>query len=187
MAADIEWHTEQRKLSDLAEWPKNPRQLSDHDAEEIKRSIARFGLADPLVVNANDQIIGGHQRKRIMLLMECYGHDALVDVRIPSRELTEKEAEELGIRLNRNLGEFDFDVLANEFDLDDLLDWGFEEDELLGLDYENPRLRETVVPLESREMMRILVSIPLDEAINARSLCEVLAAIPGSEVDYGSN
>jgi len=115
MTADIDWHTEQRKLADLTEWPKNPRQLSDRDAEEIKRSIARFGLADPLVINADDQIIGGHQRKRIMLLMERYGNDALIDVRIPSRQLTEREAEELAIRLNR------------EFDLDDLLGWGFTE------------------------------------------------------------
>jgi len=137
VAADIDWRTEQRKLTDLAEWTKNPRQLSDRDAEEIKRSIARFGLADPLVVNADNQIIGGHQRKRIMLLMEHYGHDALVDVRIPSRQLTDREAEELAIRLNRNSGDWNFDTLANEFDLDDLLDWGFTEHdfELAGVDF----------------------------------------------------
>jgi hypothetical protein len=123
----IEWTTEQRKLKDLAEWPKNPRQLSQHDAEHIQRSIDKFGLADPLVVNADGRIIGGHQRKRIMLLMDEYGEDAVIDVRIPSRQLTESEAEELAIRLNRNSGNWDWDILENEFDVDMLLDYGFSE------------------------------------------------------------
>jgi hypothetical protein len=126
----IKWTTEQRKLKDLAEWPKNPRQLSQHDAEHIQRSIDKFGLADPLVVNADGRIIGGHQRKRIMLLMDEYGEDAVIDVRIPSRQLTESEADELAIRLNRNSGEWDFDILANEFNVDELLDWGFSQFDL---------------------------------------------------------
>jgi hypothetical protein len=129
----ITWTTEQRKLGDLAEWEKNPRQLSQHDAEQLRQSIERFGLADPLVVNADGQIIGGHQRKRVMLLMEERGPDTLVDVRVPSRPLTEREAAELNVRLNRNAGDWDWDVLANEFETGDLLDWGFTEFEL-GLD-----------------------------------------------------
>lgn len=123
----IQWTTERRKLGDLAEWDKNPRQLSKHDAEHIRRSIEQFGLADPLVVNADGQIIGGHQRKRILLALQEYGPDAEIDVRVPSRPLTKDEAAELNVRLNRNSGEWDWDVLANEFNLDDLLDWGFTE------------------------------------------------------------
>ena len=123
----IEWRTEQRKLRDLVEWEKNPRQLSHHDAEHIRRSIEKFGLADPLVINIDGQIIGGHQRKRIMLALEAYGPDAIVDVRIPSRALVKREIEELNIRLNRNTGEFDFDILANEFNMTDLLNWGFTD------------------------------------------------------------
>ena len=182
----ITWTTEQRKLGELREWDKNPRQLSKHDAEQIAKSIETFNLADPLVINTDNQIIGGHQRKRVML-DNGYKPTDLVDVRVPSRELTERELEELSVRLNRNVGEFDYDILANEFELGDLLDWGFQEDDLLGVDYQNPRLRETLVTLRPRKMMRILVSIPLDEAINAKVLCEQLAALPGAEVDYGSN
>lgn len=130
MNSSIIWTNEKRRLCDLADWPKNPRQLSRHDAEHIRRSIHKFGLAAPLVVNADGQIIGGHQRKRIMLLMEAYGEDAEVDVRVPSRQLDEDEAAELNIRLNRNVGEFDWDKLANEFDIDDMLDWGFTDFDL---------------------------------------------------------
>ena len=49
---------------------------------------------------------------------------------IPDRLLEEKEVEELMIRLNRNHGEFDYDVLANVFDIPCLLDYGFNVDEL---------------------------------------------------------
>lgn len=126
----IAWHTEQRKLSDLVEWDKNPRQLSDHDKEHIEISLDKFGLADPLVINLDGQLIGGHQRKKIMLAMEQYGTNVEIDVRVPDRQLTEAEAAELNIRLNKNTGEWNFDVLGAEFKLDDLKEWGFSELEL---------------------------------------------------------
>ena len=122
MADKITWTTEQRKLGDLKAWEKNPRQLSDHDAKNIKQSMETFGLADPLIVNTDNTIIGGHMRKRVI-----GDNDRVVDVRVPSRQLTDREVEELNIRLNRNSGEFDFDILANEFEVGDLLDWGFTE------------------------------------------------------------
>jgi DNA modification methylase len=125
----LTWHTEKRRLGDLIEWDKNPRQLKEHDAEHLKKSLDNFGVADPLIINTDNRIIGGHMRRRIML-QSGYKPDDLVDVRVPERELTEREAEELAIRLNKNTGDWDFDALANNFELDDLLDWGFDKQEL---------------------------------------------------------
>jgi hypothetical protein len=125
---DITWTTEQRKLSDLIEWDKNPRTLSKHDGDHLKKSITKFGLADPLVINLDNHLIGGHQRKHIM-----GDPNQIVDVRVPSRQLTVEEAEELGIRLNANQGKWDFDILANQFETPDLLEWGFTEFQL-GID-----------------------------------------------------
>jgi len=126
----ITWHTEKRKLSDLIEWGRNPRQLSKHDAEHIKRSLEKFGVADPLVVNTDNLIIGGHQRKRILQMIAEADPNYEVDVRIPDRTLTDEEVAELNIRLNKNSGSWDWDVLANEFELPDLVEWGFEPFEL---------------------------------------------------------
>jgi len=57
-------------------------------------------------------------------------------VRVASRALTEKEREKLTVYLHKGAaGDWDFDVLANEFELDDLLEWGFNENELIGLDF----------------------------------------------------
>ena len=40
----LTWHTEKRRLGDLIEWDKNPRQLKDHDAEHLKKSLDNFGV-----------------------------------------------------------------------------------------------------------------------------------------------
>ena len=45
-------------------------------------------------------------------------------------DLTLDEEKELNIRLNKNVGEWDYDSLANYFDVDDLMDWGFADNEL---------------------------------------------------------
>ena len=134
MAEKITWHTEQRKIGDLVEWDKNPRQLSKHDAEHLKKSLDGFGFADPLIINVDNHIIGGHMRRRVML-QDGYKPNDLIDVRVPDRALTEREAEELAIRLNKNSGAWDFDALANGFEMDDLIEWGFSDDELKGLDF----------------------------------------------------
>lgn len=125
----LTWHTEQRRLGELIEWDKNPRQLTNHDAEHLKKSIDNFGVADPLIINTDNRIIGGHMRRRIML-QNGYKPDDMVDVRVPDRALTERESEELAIRLNKNSGSWDFDALADVFELDDLLEWGFDRREL---------------------------------------------------------
>jgi len=49
---------------------------------------------------------------------------------VPNRKLTDKEFKEYNVRSNKNSGSWDFDILANSFELPDLLEWGFEEKEL---------------------------------------------------------
>ena len=131
----ITWTTEQIRLGELIEWEFNPVKLSEHDAKQIQISIEKFGLVLPLIANKpNDdnpgrRLIDGHQRKTILLYSEIATLDTLLDVRIPSRKLTDKECDELSIRLRKNTGEFDFEILS-KFDTADLLDWGFREFEL---------------------------------------------------------
>jgi hypothetical protein len=153
-SAKLTWHTEQRTLGELIEWDRNPRQLNQHDAEHLKKSLDAFGVADPLMVNTDNKIIGGHMRRRVML-RSGYRPDDVVDVRVPDRELTDREAEELAIRLNKNSGSWDFDALANNFELDDLLDWGFEKREL-DLDLWADEAPEDVEPqIDKAEELRV--------------------------------
>lgn len=128
MSEGITWANERRRLGDLREWEDNPRLLMEHDANELDKSLAKFSLADPLIINLDNTLIGGHQRRR--RLIEKHGLDYEVDVRVPSRMLTPAEMRELAIRLNRNQGKWDNDILADRFDFGELLDFGFTEKEL---------------------------------------------------------
>lgn len=122
----MKWKLETRKISTLTPHPLNPRRLSKHDGEHLQKSLDKFGLCEPIVINRDGVIIGGHQRVATLKRMG----KKEVEVYVPERDLQEGEVRELNIRLNRNSGEWDFDILANGWDLDNLLSWGFLESDL---------------------------------------------------------
>jgi len=128
LAKKITWQLKTYKLADLTDYFKNPRHITETEFKQLKKSLDTFGLIDKPIVNldAGNTIIGGHQRKHVL---EASG-ETECECWVPDRELTEREVEELNIRLNKNTGSWDFDTLANEFELDDLLDWGFDKGEL---------------------------------------------------------
>jgi len=121
----IEWHNEKRKLKDLKPFEGNPRKATEKEVQDLNNSLTKFNLADPLVINTDNTVIGGNFRLKIL---KEKGIEE-VDVRVPNRTLTRKEAEELNIRLNKNSGEWDYDILAN-FDEDLLKETGFKDEEL---------------------------------------------------------
>ncbi len=124
----INWTLQQFNIDELTDYYKNPRSLSEKEFKQLKTSLDKFGMIDKPIVNADSlhTIIGGHQRKHVL---EASGVKE-IECWIPDRELSDKEVEELNIRLNKNTGSWDFDTLANEFELDDLLEWGFDKHEL---------------------------------------------------------
>ncbi len=81
-------------------------------------------MVDPIIVNSDNTVIGGHQRLKIIKEL---GATEVPTVRL---NLSKEDEKELNIRLNKNTGEFDLDILANNFDIDELKDWGFKEIEL---------------------------------------------------------
>jgi len=153
----VEWKLKKVKVSALKEWKKNPRKLIEKKLQDLQNSIAKFGVAQPIVVSTDLTICGGHGRKKVLEKMGIKE----VDCYIPNRELSEKEFEELNIRLNKNIaGEFDFDILANEFELDELIEWGFDgkdfEIKLEDEEEEKPKnyLLEIMFPNDT-EMMNV--------------------------------
>ena len=120
----------QRDIDSLIFAEYNPRQLTKDQHQHLKDSIQRFGLVDPILVNKHkdrkDIIIGGHQRVRV-------AKDLDID-KVPCIELslTYEKERELNVRLNKNSGSWDYDVLANMFEMEELQDWGFDESQLAG-------------------------------------------------------
>ena len=102
----------------------NPRQISKKQYNDLKDSIVKFGLVDPIILNKDFTVIGGHQRLKVCKQLKYKDIDCVV------LDLTKEEERELNIRLNKSGGEFDMDILANEFEIEELKDWGFKEIEL---------------------------------------------------------
>lgn len=106
----------------------NPRKHDSAATEQLKQSIKKFGLVDPIIVNSASNrygiIIGGHFRWEVAKKL---GYDTIPVVYVDIPDL-EKE-KELNLRLNKNTGEFDWDLLA-KFDESFLVDIGFSSGEL---------------------------------------------------------
>ena len=126
---NIIWTNERRKLKDLKPWERNPRQITKDQAKRLVESFDEFGQVETIAIGPNNEVYNGHQRLNV--LKDKYGEDYEVEVRVSSRELTEKQREKLTVYLHKGAaGVWDFDTLANEWELDDLLDWGFDKHEL---------------------------------------------------------
>ena len=126
----ITWRNDTRKLSDLIPWDSNPRFINDAEAQRLNESLDEFGQIQTIAIGPDDEIYDGHQRQLVWAASQRFGPDYVVDVRVASRALTTRERQKLVVMLHRGtMGAFDFDMLANEFDIDDLLDWGFNESE----------------------------------------------------------
>src|SRR3989344_9263353 len=109
--------------SDLKKAGYNPRKWDSEAAKQLSESIKRFGLIDPLIVNSapnrKNVLIGGHFRLEVAKKL-CIKEIPVVYVNIPD---INKE-KELNLRLNKNVGEFDWNLLA-EFDESFLAGVGF--------------------------------------------------------------
>jgi ParB-like chromosome segregation protein Spo0J len=115
---------ESKLITELKPATYNPRQISTKQYNDLKASIKKFGLVDPVIVNKDNTVIGGHQRLKICKELKYIEIDCIV------LDLSKEEERELNIRLNKNTGDFDLDVLANEFDIEELTDWGFKHIDL---------------------------------------------------------
>lgn len=62
----MKWKTQKIKVSNLKEFEKNPRKMTKKGLSDLKKSIQKFGLAEPIVVNTDMTICGGHGRLQVL-------------------------------------------------------------------------------------------------------------------------
>jgi ParB-like chromosome segregation protein Spo0J len=120
---EITWTEQKRKLKDLSVYERNPRRISKIAFEKLKESLRLSGYNSRLLINLDNTVVSGHQRIRALKELGV----SEIDVLVPNRLLTPKEFERVLITSNISAGEFDMDLLANEFDADELIDWGMDE------------------------------------------------------------
>lgn len=106
----------------------NPRKWDKKAESGLKESIKRFGMCDPIIANgANNRlniVIGGHFRLHVAKILG-FKDVPVVYLNIPDI----KKEKELNLRLNRNTGEWDLDLLKT-FELEMLMDVGFDDNDL---------------------------------------------------------
>jgi ParB-like nuclease domain len=124
---NMKWTNEQRTIDSLRDYPNNPRTAEPKGMANLKQSIESVGYVEPIAINTDGTILSGHRRKEIL---ERLGMTE-VDVRVPERILSETECKEVVIRLNRNIaGVWNMESLTADFEVDELMDWGFTDFEL---------------------------------------------------------
>lgn len=113
-----------RKLSDIKPNPNNPRSIKSEKFKKLKQSIKDFPEMlelRPIVVDEHDVILGGNMRYNA--LKELKVEEVPV---IKATDLTDEQKRQFIIKDNVGFGEWDWDLLANEWDIDALQDWGLE-------------------------------------------------------------
>lgn len=152
------WTTEKRNVKALIPLPYNPRKLTDKQRKDLEESLTKFNLVEIPAINLDNTIIAGHQR--LMILSALGRGDEEIDVRVPNRILTVAEVKEYNVRSNKNSGEWDVETLKANFDLSELLQWGFDHESFMDLGLEIPRFQPVGAEEQPRLDLKKTVTCP---------------------------
>ena len=115
---------EKIKINEVKTNPKNPRLIKDDKFKKLVKSIQDFPQMlelRPIVVDENNIVLGGNMR------LKACKEAGLKEVFIVKAEnLTEQQKDEFIVKDNVGFGEWDWDILANEWDVELLNDWGLD-------------------------------------------------------------
>ncbi len=126
--AKLTWRTEQRRVKDLLPFKQNPRKMSSKQQEDLIKSFKKFDLVEIPAIDTQDRILAGHQRCAVLQLLDR--GEEMIDVRVPSRDLTDSEYKQYLLISNKVHGDWDEEILSEYFETDLLLESGFNQEEI---------------------------------------------------------
>tara|TARA_R110001599_G_C12183410_1_gene654258 strand:+ start:35 stop:613 length:579 start_codon:yes stop_codon:yes gene_type:complete len=112
------------KISKIKSNPNNPRVIKDYKFKKLMNSIVDFPdmlKLRPIIVDENNIILGGNMRYKACLEL---GHKDVWAVM--ADDLTEEQKKQFVIKDNVGFGEWDWDLLANDWETKELKDWGID-------------------------------------------------------------
>lgn len=131
----------------MKEYAKNPRKITSKQLEQLKANIEELGDLSGIVHDLNtDEIISGNQRSKVIDINKCevvltekydtptpqgtvaWGYVIFEGQKLNYRQVRwdEKKREKANITANSLGGEFDYSILLDDFDINDLKAWGLE-------------------------------------------------------------
>ena len=117
------------KISDIKPNPQNPRTIKDENFKKLVQSIKDFPEmldARPLVLNKDNVILGGNMR------FKASKEAGLKEVPVKTVDWSEEKQREFIIKDNVSGGDWDWDQLANEWDVEQLDEWGLDVPDFAG-------------------------------------------------------
>lgn len=115
------------KISSIKSNPNNPRIIKDDKFEKLKKSINDFPKMmelRPMVVNKDNIVLGGNMRLKALKEL---GYKEVPEEWVKRAEdLTDDEQRQFIIKDNVGFGEHDWEILANEWDSEELEEWGLD-------------------------------------------------------------
>ena len=111
------------KITDIKPNPNNPRIIKDQKFKLLVKSIQEFPEMlelRPIVIDENNIVLGGNMR-----LKACI-EAGLTDVPVKIATLSEQQKNEFIIKDNVGFGEWDWDDLANNWNVEELTEWGLD-------------------------------------------------------------
>ena len=144
-----------RPVSEIKELPNNPRTITKEDFDRLKDSIIdnpEYFEGRPLILSNRTGelvVLAGNQRLRAA---KAVGLKEVPTIVLPN--LTEEKEKEIIIRDNVSNGRWDMELLANDFDLQDLADWGVD----VNIDAEFGNIKDRSEELGEDEINQILDS-----------------------------
>jgi ParB-like chromosome segregation protein Spo0J len=112
------------KISEVKNNPSNPRLIKDDKFRKLVKSIQEFPQMlelRPIVVDENNIVLGGNMR-----LKACKEAGMKEVYIVRAENLTELQKDEFIVKDNVGFGEWDWDILANEWDTEKIQDWGLD-------------------------------------------------------------
>ena len=112
------------KISEVKENPKNPRKINDTMFKQLVKSIQDFpNMLEmrPLVIDENNIVLGGNMRLKALKKL---GYDEIPVIKV--NDLTEEQKDQFIIKDNLSYGEWDWDLIYDDWNIDELKDWGMD-------------------------------------------------------------
>ena len=111
-------------IKDIKENPNNPRKLGKDKYQKLLKSIQdlpQMLSLRPIVVNSDMVVLGGNMRLKALKELKYKEVPIII-----ADELSEDQQKEFLIKDNLGYGEWDWDMIANEWDMPLLKDWGMD-------------------------------------------------------------